>query len=731
MSAQSSPSATTICPINPDKVINQGVVNNEVIYGAQRILSYDATFYPSRAIDGNYDADFAAAVKAYESRFGLGDGNGSTLRIGDFFPCFTLELPAVSNLYLNRLVSPGEVINIDFTVNTEFQRNGLNPLSALFERVSFRVEDINNYSIPDAANDKLFISTSAGRSGAVNWTLPSSFTTTDNDYNAVVDLLTFGPGISSFYSPGKLIVKGSFSINFGFEPVSGPVTGGNRPLQVKALIEGPQDDLGRVIAGGERLLGRFSFTNPNHNSVAIVTLKVGACTPNGPSPCSYGTTRLLEEVRDIRLYDSSGKRLVEGTPIESGFDAGRVKFKRGTGLFIIPGNDSKVIEVRALLAEITGVTGGAETGVPIEAYISDEDFRATSGSFNLTNLAGAPAIALAKALSKSEPTVTVSKPAISNVSVGENELLQFTVSADVAGDVEWSKIEFVTDVADADFTPGALTLRYQGNDLDLKTKAHPVNGGEGVIVLSVPERITAASSKTYSLYADVSKVTDNTSATVTTKLKLDEQGFFQPSTRARAESLGSNSFVWSDLGISPHSESSLDWHNGFRIVTLPSQSVALIEGGVGGLALVPTADLKINGSDGPASISEEDPLVISWSAFPKDSFNECRIIFRGEGFADAVHDVDASGIFDLSGTEARKQNSQYIFECASLAGEFIADSVSVDFISSSPTPTPTLTPPVDRDGEFFIFVNTRSSFSSLEGFDDSGFVAACHRISTD
>jgi len=347
-------------------------------------------------------------------------------------------------------------------------------------------------------------------------------------------------------------------------------------IRVDAVTDQDTEE-GLTVGGKEQLLGKFDFFAANA-PVIIKKLKVGVATDSNAN----SSTTLGEEIKEIRLYDGNSL-IIAGIPANSGSDAGRVRFESSAGLFTVPGDTTKQVEIRALMGDVTGVTGGANTGSNIVAYISDGNFDAVSGSTALTTLTGAAAKGNIKRLYRTIPTVTVSNPSSSTLVAGEVEALKFTIAADPAGDVEWSKLEFTTSLSNATLTANTITLRYAGSDLTLSTKTIAAAAGEGVITLSTAERITAGQSKTYSLLLTVDKVAGSTTAaSLTTQLKRNETKFATPNTFAILENTKSDgssedSFVWSDRGILPHSATAKDWHNGFRVKTLPSGTKALVK----------------------------------------------------------------------------------------------------------------------------------------------------------
>lgn len=332
-------------------------------------------------------------------------------------------------------------------------------------------------------------------------------------------------------------------------------------------------DADLIVANGERLLGRFDFFAAN-SGATVTKLMVGVSNNTTAS----STSVLAQEVREIRLY-KSGSLVASGIPIGSGADAGSVKFEVPNGIFNVASDQTEQFEVRGLINDITGVSGSGDTGSNILAYIAKDNFQMVSGTTSTTTLLGASATGNRQRLYKSVPTITVSAPSSTNLQNGSVDALLFTVAADAAGDVEWSKIEFNVALTSASLTKNSVTLRYGSTNLSLATGTIATTGGQGVIALTTPERITAGSSKTYKLILTMNDAVNgaaNTKSSMVTNLKIDETSFDAPTTRVVQENDG-DSFVWSDRGVSPHSATSADWHNGYLVKTLPSDSISLTQ----------------------------------------------------------------------------------------------------------------------------------------------------------
>ncbi|MFH1759243.1 MAG: peptidoglycan-binding domain-containing protein [Patescibacteria group bacterium] len=345
-------------------------------------------------------------------------------------------------------------------------------------------------------------------------------------------------------------------------------------IRVDAVTD-QETEAGLIVANGERLLGKFEFYAANAASL-VTKLRVGVATDTNANE----STTLVDEVKEIRLY-AGGTLLASGIPAGSGVTGGSVVFENTNGLFTVGANETKQVEVRALIDQIDGTTSKADSGTNMPAVVASADFEAVAGTTKLTTLSGSTATGAIKRLYRSIPTVTVSSPSTSTLTVGQVELLQFTVAADAAGDIDWTKLEFTTALSQATFTVSTsasqtIDVRYAGTDLTLTTATLAVGGGEGVILLTTPERIAAGTSKTYSLLATIGELAGSTTASsVSTALDGDATAFVTPAALLTNVVTATNSFVWTDRGIAPHSTTSLDWHNDHQVKLLPSGTKAL------------------------------------------------------------------------------------------------------------------------------------------------------------
>jgi hypothetical protein len=342
-----------------------------------------------------------------------------------------------------------------------------------------------------------------------------------------------------------------------------------------------------LVTPGEVTLAAFDFF-AKESAAQVNKLRIGV------SISSASTTSLLaQEVKKIRLYDGS-TLISEGVPAAAGSLAGVVKLENANGLFTLEANTTKQLTVKAVLGDcansactsytMKGLSGQSSSTNNILAYIAlSSDFEAVAGNTTITSITSSSGedVGNAKRLYKSYPTITVSSPSSSILTSGEVEALKFTVAAGSGGDIEFGKFEINVVSTVASITANTVTVRSGGVDIaESATIANLIDvagGADGKIEFTTPERIAAGTSKTYSIFLDVTALASGADSLVT-KLKGDATGYVTPEAYSALDVVATNSFIWSDMagsGGNPHSTTTTDWHNGYNLKTLPSGAKGL------------------------------------------------------------------------------------------------------------------------------------------------------------
>ena len=161
---------------------------------------------------------------------------------------------------------------------------------------------------------------------------------------------------------------------------------------------------------------------------------------------------------------------------------------------------------------------------------------------------------------KSVPHVTTLQP-LGILVNGDNNLIRFSVVADVVGPISWKKIALNSQISD-----GLSLSNFQLYDADTQISADITTQSNGDIVIELPqeEYVNAGIAKTYFLKSTVSGVTSGSS--ISTYIKGSNDAIVKTS----AYDPNLDNFIWSDLLVVDHSLISSDWCNAIYINELPS-----------------------------------------------------------------------------------------------------------------------------------------------------------------
>lgn len=321
-----------------------------------------------------------------------------------------------------------------------------------------------------------------------------------------------------------------------------------------------ESEAGIVIGGSSNaVLAKYKLTAQNEE-MKLVKLGVLVATPAG--------------VNSISLYD--GATLVGGPAGVTG--AGLVSFTDVN--FVVPKDASKVLTVKGNLNSVGAsgaLTGSAVTVSIVAAGVVPFEIRGTSAGSSTLLLAptvGAlPMIAKVKAVRKSKPTVSLIALPTSTLGAGDQVVMRFMASADAAGDVALGEIT----VAWANgMAGGARALPTGGANAVVKQvggdyiPAAAVLGTPLVVTFTNEVVIPAGTSKSFDVYLNITGagVGDSFSSS------LSGDAAVVANNTVAALSAG-QSFIWSDMSIVGHALNTLDWTNGWKVKTLPTDSQTL------------------------------------------------------------------------------------------------------------------------------------------------------------
>ncbi len=237
-------------------------------------------------------------------------------------------------------------------------------------------------------------------------------------------------------------------------------------------------------------------------------------------------------------------------------------------------NTNKVLSLELVLGT-TGV-GAGTSGASILTTLTDataRDSSGTSAAVTESNPAGNAMYVYAAI-----PTVTNVALPTGTLIAGTNTIGKFTVSSNGSGIVGWKKVIFtVTSGTNATIANGTASTSLWDADTNtavagVSTAAGITAGAAGTVTFVATNEQQISGAKTYYLKATVggSLVTGDTLQTYIAQ----PSSYVAPAAYATVAGTAA-SFVWSDQSASAHTESTLDWNNGYLVKNLPTDSQTL------------------------------------------------------------------------------------------------------------------------------------------------------------
>ncbi len=357
---------------------------------------------------------------------------------------------------------------------------------------------------------------------------------------------------------------------------AGTVTIGRAPSDTETRA-------GLVVAGSEVTLAKFRFTAQNED-LELKKIKVGVVN-SGTAVSSNATA---DEVSTLILYD--GTTQLASSTLDS--STGLATFTGLSG-FVVPKDSSKTLTVKA---DLNTISGGADSGASLYAFLSTSSFEML-GQNTITSFTTSTGCTTnkgcygnRKVVYKTVPTIEVADAEDTLLSINSEEpLMKFTVTADSAEQVSIKKITLQISVTNATVsldTLGDIAIKdltnnvwYRTSDSTLThTTTSDIGDGESAtstITFADTGGVTiaAGSSVTFQVYVNVTALGSG-SASVQGKLVLHSSEESAPATPAAYSSIssGNNYFIWSDNSAVPHSESSSDWLNGYKVEGMPTSA---------------------------------------------------------------------------------------------------------------------------------------------------------------
>lgn len=384
-------------------------------------------------------------------------------------------------------------------------------------------------------------------------------------------------------------------VNANSGPTVSHTIAANGDVTVVKAADDSDSEAGIVVAGGERILGKFRFTSANE---AMTVNKMQVLVNNTTSNTAT-TSAAADEVPVVKLYDGATQiGSAAGYSVAFSGDNSGIATIENLG-WVIPKDGSKTLTVKGAL---NSISGGADSGASVYVHVSASNFEAQGQTAKDTTITAAAGNE--KVVFKTRPTLSVAA-GDTTLTNGLRKVMRFTVAADSAEQVAWKKIQLAVSMTSATMsaasanpgTTGTVQIKdvasgsnlniataFSGSTAAASTTATITGGNTGYValILNTEEVIPAGGSKDYDVYLTFADV-PSTSASAVVNLHRAETTLVAATLQATVENSdangvinGSPSFIWSDYSTVGHSESTAtDWSNGVYVKTLPSTSFTI------------------------------------------------------------------------------------------------------------------------------------------------------------
>jgi hypothetical protein len=333
-----------------------------------------------------------------------------------------------------------------------------------------------------------------------------------------------------------------------------------------------------VVAGASSVsVGQFTF---NASNSAFTVQNLAVLVPNGAATSVTNVTLSYKDVNGATQTAS------QPLAVAATNTAGQYATATFTGLTLyVPANDSANLNVSV---GTPTVASGATSGAAIQVKLDRGGASSGNGTFRALNSAGSSVTLINSGsvlssngtfyVRKSIPTFAMITPSSSIPATG-SPIYKFSITADPAGAVEWTKLKFNIATSATAVTVGMLNSLYLTEDssgTQLTDAATSTLGTAGTSVTfdlttnsTQPQyqQVAAGQTKTYDLYGTVSGFT--TGSTITLSLAADTS-----SVGNAIPGAVSGNIVWSDRSAASHSVSTTDWTNGYLLKNFTSNAIS-------------------------------------------------------------------------------------------------------------------------------------------------------------
>ncbi len=406
--------------------------------------------------------------------------------------------------------------------------------------------------------------------------------TSGDDYYVYLNALT---DVTAYDTQGNSVTQQGTTANSGGSVVHAITTAG-----AITVVTAPDDSDSKsqiIVAGEEQILAKYRFTSADEG----MTINKMQLLVNNSDVATATSTAAADESPTLKLYVDGSQIGASGgyTVTASGNTAG-VAYISDLGWYVAK-DTTKTLVVKGSLNTIAG---GADTGNSVWVHVVGSggpgyDFEAVGSTNKDTTISAASGKEMV--VYKTEPILTVANVSGATLAGGgAKAIMEFSVAANAKEQVSFKMFTLNVSVQGATITMPTISNVVVR---DLSTSEVVVLGtttSDGTdtvggtsdqfgIYFTTEQVISAGDNKTYRVsftFENVSATAGN--AAVSTYLLRNESTKVAATDYASvvgAAAAEDPSFVWSDNSAIGHTESTLDWANGFKVATFPSETITV------------------------------------------------------------------------------------------------------------------------------------------------------------
>lgn len=377
------------------------------------------------------------------------------------------------------------------------------------------------------------------------------------------------PDYASSSTTADLLAFASFDVN----------DSANLTIAFDARVDSDYTDLevptGHCSDGScATLVGQFEF-HPTFDDVLLKKLVLTNDDNTVDYSQRFGTFFLVDE--------ATGGIIDTGSLSDSGSADGTVTFNGFS--YRLPKDAYYNLSV---LAEVNDINYVSQTGAFVQLYLdtlttsilqvtseaTGTDLDVTDTTILTNSSTDGAAYQQTHIARKTVPYVTYNNDELLSTSIASNEtgkpVYKFTISADAAGDIEWTQLTFDAVESSTAITTTNYLLYVEGQSSALNATGVTIASGEVVIDATQTQSVPKGTSVTYVLKTDIT-VTGTTSQALSLELTAADDTTTVTNTEAILSASTTDAytvladFVWSDRSAQSHTTSTADWTTGYQV----------------------------------------------------------------------------------------------------------------------------------------------------------------------